>query len=186
MQSWIVVEDLEKRYLEGEVVDETKARQAESWGAVLLPVDPDTVRRSGVGGYYRRAWGKGLTLSNPTPRMVAPLMLFMSKANSRLIWRARLVPDDAVVGRWLEGATFEGFLRIVPDSSQESPHRFGATEQKGLEMRELPAARRLAGGVVVGGEVAVFVPQDGHYGAALHGVIGGFRVQWLAASQVPR
>ena len=162
-EQWIVAEDLERRYLEGEVIDGVKARQAESWGAVVLPVDLNLMARSGIGGYYRRAWGAGLQLDGIAPHLLAPITLFLAKENARLLWRARLVPGNEVRQR-IDASedvtpTFEGFLRIASDSAQDGPRRMGLTAKQSADMRSIDAHRlRAPAGVVVGGEAAVLVP----------------------------
>lgn len=189
VMGWIVVEDQERKYFEGELLDTVRAKQCESWGAVVLPFDEALSKRSGVGGYYRRAFGEGLSMAaNATiPRAVGQMTLFLANGStSRISWKARIVPDAATVSGWVAGKTFEGTLRLIPDGSQESPFRFGLGNQTACDMRALPQTARTAGGLVISGEADVTVPQDGLYGVALFGRVPGFRLRWLAASQTAR
>lgn len=188
VMEWIVVEDLERKYFEGELLDTVRAKQAESWGAVVLPIDVALSKRSGVGGYYRRAFGEGLPMAGNAmiPRAVGQMTLFLAQGSHKLTWKARVVPEAATLPGWIAGSTYEGSIRIIPDGSQESPFRFGLGNQNAHDMRAVLTTARTPQGLVISGDADVTVPQDGLYGVALYGRVAGFRLRWLAASQVSR
>jgi hypothetical protein len=193
---WVVVEDATADYLEGSVVDATRAHQLSSRGVALLPFSPDLAKRSGVGGYMRRGWGAGYPLDAHIARMHCPLATYGTPGYEEVHWRARLVADEAHVAelrrhfevpegqdapRW---TPIDGLLRLAPDSSQATPLLARAERvDSPVNMRELgaPDAR---GGWTVGGELLVRFPQEGVYGFGVYGSAPGLRVAWAAMSLV--
>ncbi len=120
-KQYIVVEDPENSYWEGALVDEQRAGQLRARGVALLPCLPDMFRRSGVGGYARRAWGAGWPLDSAVPRMVAPLTVYLApEAGTHVYWLARLVCDQELLEK------FDQTLRLkAPEKKEEKPAKAG-------------------------------------------------------------
>lgn len=188
----VVVWDPEGEYWPGGVVTQQQAREFASKarrGVVTLPVLVDQLGASGCGGYSKREWGAGVPLSNPVPRLLAPLVLYVDAlppfaggkpAARGIAWAARLVRDAAVK---IERP--DGTVRFAADGSQRNPqkatyHELGDRQQL---VRELGAEDR-HGGWTVGGEGSLGVAAEGHYGFALYATAPGLRVVWVAASLV--
>lgn len=183
--SFIVVEDPNGEWWDGALVEEGRKAQLEARGVVLLPVIPDFFRKSGVGGYHKRAWGGGWTLNNTRPTMVAPLTVFCVHGFEVMYWAARVIAEPEYVERVEkdERGVFSGFVRFVNDSSQVNPNKCGVSPRDFVEMSTLDKRTFSEGGFILRGAVRVSIPQDGHYGFALYGTAPGLRIVWAAASQ---
>ena len=171
---YIVIDDPELQYYDGALVERARAEQLRTRGCSVLPVDPDLFRQSGVGGYFRRAWGSGWPLDGTHPTMHAPMTLFCAERHVLLHWCARLVRDtvDLTTGQ----------LRIAGDPSQHMAGRLaGITPvDKPIDIKLLGDAKR--GGWVVGGTAKLTVGAEGHYGVALYGYAPGLAVLWAACT----
>lgn len=188
---WIVVWDPQNEWWEGSLVDESRARQLEARGVALLPCMPELFKLAGVGGYAKRAWGAGWPLDYGAPRMACPLTIYMPRADdpagrvrttNTLYWKARIVPSDEVRARLLEGAVYDGVLRLAADSGQAGPLHAGLTPRA-----PAPDFRKLGqpdahGGWTIGGNGTTTPTVQGFYNYALYGAAPGFRVVWLAAT----
>lgn len=179
----IVVWDPKGDFWEGSLVDETTERMLAARGAVLLPVDPLLFKRSGVGGYFKRAWGSGWPLDFSTSRMVCPVTLFVEVSHRILHWKARLIPDMSLVEKAKNGEKVsEGHLRMVGDSGQANAWRASVVPDSppvtGKDLGRLDEY----GGWTVSGRALVNPPQDAYYGFGIYGTLPGVRVAWVAAS----
>lgn len=187
--NWVVVETGKR--IEGEILDGIQANQAASQGDVLLPVDPQIMKRSGIAGYYRRAYGKGEPLSSASivSKCVAQMTLWLASDTfqpTKLVWKARVFPDPVTRKMWTEGRPLEGFMRLISDNSQESAMFFGRASEQIFELKNIARVTMPDDGIVIGGETAITIPQNGFYGVSLFGRMPGFNLRWLAASQVTR
>ena len=177
---YIVVEDPEGTYYEGSLVDPLRAAKLTARGAVLLPVEPELFRLSGVGGYSKRAWGAGWPLDSVHPLAVAQLLLLCDPEHPGLHWCARLSRSDAAQAS--EGHVVQGSLRIAADTSQRTPHNLRLIPgDSPIDAGKLgkPDAR---GGWTVRGRATLQCASQGHYGLALYGMAPGLRVLWAAVS----
>lgn len=184
--NWIVVEDPTGEWWEGALVEESRCRQLESRGVVLLPVLPDLFKRSGVGGFHKRAWGAGHPLHPSRPSIAAPLMLFVSESFEHVHWAARLALDPAYLERVKageKGIFASGFLRFVGDASQSNPTKCTLMPTKEADLSKLDDRTLVEDGFIIRGDSRVNFPGDGHYGFAFYGTALGLRVVWSAVSQ---
>lgn len=180
----VVIWDPTGEYWEGSLVDDRMERVLVERGVVALPVDQESMRRNGVGGYAKRSWGAGWPLDFASPRLSCPLTVFVREGASRVDWALRLVPDERVAGAAKEGnAQLQGTLRIVGDPGQD--HARVAT----LSLSEQPidgaAMRRpldADGGWTFRGGGGVRPGSDGFYGFGLYGLMPGARAAWAALS----
>jgi hypothetical protein len=193
MNQRIVVEaGVGSKWLEGDVLDEVVGAQASGEGDVTLPVDADLLKRSGIGGYFRRSWGRGIVAASGLPSHVVPITMYLSSKHRHIEWAARLGVEEMQAHRYLtelrKGAhvDIDGSLRLAADGSQPSPAQVGVkasgnegTTLRGLSIRDLESKT-----VLIRGTAEVFVPQSGYYGLSLYGRAPGFRVMWVAASQI--
>lgn len=179
----VVVWDPKGEFWEGSLVEERVARVLQERGVAMLPVVPELLRRAGVGGFHKRAWGSGWPLDFMAPRLVCPLTMFLSTALRTLHWVARLVPDDAHRQPASEGKTFtQGSVRLVGDSGQDHARMTTIANTTpavdGAKLGKLDAE----GGWTVGGDAEVNPSSDGFYGFGLYGTMPGVRVVWAAVS----
>lgn len=178
---YIVVDDPNDEYRDGSIVSATLNHQISNRGAVTLPVDPEVLRRSGVGGYHRRTWGAGWPLDSMAPRMTCPLTLWATPEHNSLAWVARLSGGQELLALAVSGERLEGQLRLASDTT-------GGAYQAGLHGLEKPVSMReigppdAQGGWTISGRASASIAVEGHYGFALYGVAPGFRVIWAAAS----
>lgn len=175
---YIVVDDPRGEWNEGSLVEESRARVLTSEGVALLPVDSQLFRYSGVGGYARRAWGSGISLSNQHPRLLVPMTLFVDQTVRNLNWLVRLIPDAEMPGI----RRFNGILRLMQDSSQahSAVGGLGAATQS-FDLSEI-GAPDAQGGWTLRGTYDLAPHAAGHMGIALYGTAPGLRVVWSAIS----
>lgn len=181
---WIVVDDPEREFSEGHVVNASVNHVLESRGGATLPVSPGLVRRGGVAGYMRRGFGAGLYLTEQ-PKMLSCCALFSTKGALILHWRARLLPTPETKSKLVAGQLLDGSLRMTSDSSQGGHVATVATHAAGVHARQLGSIDG-RGGWTIGGEAPTQFAIDGFYGMALFGTIAGVRVAWAAASLTER
>jgi len=186
MTSYIVVEDPQGTWWEGAIVDEGRQRQLEARGVVLLPCIPDLFRRSGVGGFHKRAWGAGFPIDPIKPAIVAPLVLYCTQHFNALHWAARVALDEAHLEKVKNGdkAVFDGaFIRFIGDSSQANPNKCTVAPNVIANMSELDDRTLVDDGFILRGSSIASFSSDGHYGFALYGTARGLRIVWAAATQ---
>lgn len=183
--NWLVVEDPTGEWWEGALVEESRKAQLEARGVVLLPVLPDLFRRSGVGGFHKRAWGAGWPVLPARPTIVAPLTLYCSASFAFVHWAARVMPSSEQYERIenSEKGVIQGFLRFIADASQAIPNKAGCQPVVECDLSTLDNRTVQERGFIVRGSAKVSIPGDGHYGFALYGAAAGLRVVWAAASQ---
>jgi hypothetical protein len=183
----VVVEDPSGEYWEGGLVESEVAAVLRSRGVCTLPIEPTLVRRSAVGGYFRRSWGAGWSVGTQTVQMHCPLVLFVARGddNRSLHWAARLVPESAdVAGVTGRGGKLTGILRLTGDSGQPGTRSGGfvPSERSAFDCSTLgrPDER---GGWTVYGDAQMLAPDDQMFGCGLYGSAPGLRVAWAAVSQ---
>jgi hypothetical protein len=181
---WIVVEDPTDTYWEGAHVDAIRAAQLRARGVALLPVVADVLVRAGVGGYHKRGWGAGWSLTTTIPRIASPMSMYCVKEMSKIHWCARLVLEPEYLIKLREGVLLEGHLRVASDYGQPFPSKAGVNPEDVVDIRQL-TEKQLGhhDGFLVGGTAKVSIAQDGIHGFALYGVAPGFRIAWSAISQ---
>lgn len=77
MNNKIVVWDPKGDYWEGSLVDDATARIVQTRGGAVLPTTPEHFKRSGCGGFFKRAWGAGWPLDYAAPKLCCPMVLFV-------------------------------------------------------------------------------------------------------------
>lgn len=179
---WVVLEDPQQQFWEGALVGLAQARVLEARGVVVLPVDTELMRLSGVGGYHKRAWGAGWELPLNAPQTFCNLTLFCLREYTRLSWKAKVVVDAGSMEA-VEERKLRGFLRITPDGSQVSPYKMGLRQEDVVDFSSYGIPQMHDGAFIIGGTASTFVPTDAHYGLALYGMGLGLRVAWAAVSQ---
>jgi hypothetical protein len=179
-QDHIVVWDPEAKYWEGSLVNAQTATQVRGRGGVALPVDASLFALSGVGGYARRAWGAGWPCEATTPRMFCPLTVYLTPEHRRLIWAARVVPDEAHAAKARETGIDGQALMMTSFLARGNTYQASVTPRVAARpMRELgPVDER--GGWTIGGEVAIHPSIEGNHAFALYGAVRGARVVWVA------
>jgi hypothetical protein len=186
LTDYIVVEDPTGEWWEGALVDEGRQRQLEARGVVLLPVLPDLFRRSGVGGFHKRAWGAGFPLNASRPGISAPLTIYCSQHFTTMHWAARvaMLPECLEKVKNGDRAVFDGaFVRFIGDASQANPNKCTLNPTVTPDLATLDERTLVDDGFILRGTSEVSFPGDGHYGFALYGTARGLRVVWAAASQ---
>jgi len=204
MGQFIVVEDPKGEFWEGALVDEMNAQALRAREVVLLPVIPDLFRRSGVGGFHKRAWGSGWSVDHFSPRVICPLTMYCAqytdenhRALSQLNWAAKIVLTDEIKARLKIGHPdlLPGFLKITSDASQFSPFKAGVVPKTDRDDRvgDRPAEllfkdlvtykQKEDGMLVLTGKATLTIPGDGYYGFGLYAMGTGLKVVWLAVSQ---
>lgn len=179
--NYIVVEDPDGEYWEGAVIPAGKAKMLEARGVIALPYEP-SLAHIGNGGFMKRSFGGGFPLESRTPRMNAPLTLWLNKSFPWLTWCARLMPDDSIIERVRAGEKLEGILRFSADSQMPTAHVATlSSKQHPLTIKQLGALDDLDGWII-GGSAKVNLSQENHYGFGLYGMAPGVRVIWLAAA----
>lgn len=179
----IVVWDPKGDYWEGSLVDAQTASILESRGAAILPVSTQLFKRSGCGGFFKRAWGAGWPLDYSAPKLVCPLSLFVTQDLRKLHWAIRLVPDPGNLAAAREGKNFtEGRFHVVGDSNQVHTHLTSVTPAgKAHDARDLGKCDENDGWTLIGSGT-IHPPYDGHYGFGIYGTMPGARVAWAALS----
>lgn len=174
---YVVVWDPSGENWDGGVVTATQARVLEERGVELLPVIPSLFVHSGAAGFVKRSWGSGIPLDTPTPRFVAPLMMYLDPEYRGVHWKARLVPS---------GPGREGMIRFAADNSQRSPLKafYREENENALMTRNLGELDEY-GGWTIGGEGLASFGTEGHYGFSLYGSAPGLRAVWVAATTAP-
>lgn len=188
----VVVWDPSGEYWEGALVPPETGRVLQARAVATLPVEPRLLRRSAVGGYFRRSWGSGWPIGTAVPKMACPMMLHVVPGDGPLTalnWCARLVPDSEesayeIAERIEKGGHLTGALRLCADTGQQlvSSGGFGSTPTTAIAVDKLgkPDAN---GGWTVGGKATIQTMTGGHFGCALFGMMPGIAVAWAAVSQ---
>lgn len=180
----VVIWDPAGEYWDGAIVDGARANQLRARGVSLLPLSPELVKLSGVGGYQKRSWGSGWPLGYVAPRMCCPLTLRLEASTREVHWMARLTAEEQDLARVREGRRFEGVLRFAPDPGQVGCLASGPIlKMEPVNVQALGPPDEYGGWTVGSGGPATF-GQAGHYGFGLYGMAPGLRVVWAAASIV--
>jgi hypothetical protein len=182
-EDWVVVDDPDGEWRDGSLVKLQGARVLFARGIVLLPVDTNLLRQSGVGGYAKRAFGSGVPLDFAQPRLSCPISVFATPLHRSLRWAIQLVAGKEIEGRIERGEPFTGSISLSGDSSQRGSHHAGVRQTNPiLQAADLGAPKD--GGWVVTGFADVSLAAEGVHGFAIYGNMPGVRVAWVAASLV--
>ena len=188
MSTHVVIYDPRDEYWEGALIDAEVAQVLRARKAVTLPIEPQHLHRSAVGGYYRRAWGSGWQLASSIPRMHCPIILFAQPSSvpgsGRLNVAMRLVPDPELLVRLREGARLSGAIQVAAESGQPGAHSggFAPAPDTRVDVAQLGPIDEEDGWTVYAGG-SLNVPVEGFFSCALYGAAAGLRVAWVAVSQ---
>ncbi len=175
MNHAVVIHDPEGREPEGEILSRNAIGVAHARGAVLLPVELDTMRRGGVCGWSKRHYGRGWQYDAVVASRGCPLILHVSPEYPVIVWCARLQADP--------DGSVSGSLRLAPDTAQVGAGACGlAPENSAIQIQALGPPDQ-DGGWFIGGRSRASIPADMFLGLQLYGQVGGARVLWFAASQ---
>lgn len=178
----VVVDDPAGEFWEGSLVGKEVAAQVLSRGGATLPVDAGLFRLSGVGGYFRRAWGAGWPIDHMSPQRFCPMALWLPSTHRVLNWVARLAPDARALAALREGRPLDGQIQVSSEPGRSSGHKAGLSPEKlpvlGKELGPLDER----GGWTVGGRARIGLQADAVYEFALYGWLPGARVVWAACS----
>lgn len=179
----VVAWDPSGEYWEGSLVAAGAEGAMRLRGAVLLPVDPELFRMSGIGGYFRRSWGAGWPLDHLAPRSCCPATLFVPALHRTLHWRLRLVPDAAWAVAASKGERFtQGQLTVAADVSRAGGHRAGVTPSRSPYQADELGKTDGHGGWTVEGHAILHPPADSYYEFSVYGTMPGVRAAWFAVS----
>lgn len=175
MRHAVIVHDPSGREPEGDVLSGNAIGVAAARGVVLLPVELDELRRGGVSGWSKRAYGRGWEYNAIAAARGCPLVLHISPQYPIIEWRARVQADPA--------GSLSGSLRLAPDTAQPGAGALGlAPETPAVQLQTLGPPDE-AGGWCIGGRARASIPGDMFLALQLYGQVGGARVLWFAASQ---
>lgn len=187
----VVVWDPEGQYWEGALVRPEVAETVRQRGGCSLPASPETFRLSGVGGFFKRAWGAGWPLDFAFPQMSCPLTVFIPEGYRGMYWAIRLQASSDILERAMKGEPVaQGTVRIVADSTQAFALKAAVTPVGRAEDGNAAQGSSLGkadalGGWILTGRCIVNPPQPGHCGFGVYGTMPGVRVAWAALSVVP-
>src|SRR5271165_1081804 len=118
----VVVWDPARQLDDGTIIDEKEAHPLRSKGVAMLPIVPGLTALSGAGGWVKRSFGYGDSLSSTLPGYAARIVLYCDSAFAGLHWVARLVVDKSSrqAESLLAGTGTTGTLRLVSDPSQRN------------------------------------------------------------------
>jgi len=175
----VVVYDARKGgLLEGEILSGNAIQVAVAEGVVLLPLEIDLIRRSGISGWAKRSYGRGWRYESIAGARGCPLVLHASMKYPVIEWVARLQMDEGV-----DRANVTGSLRFATDTSQIGAMPVGiAPETSAVQLAHLGDADE-EGGWTLRGRGRMALTGDVMLALQLYGQVGGARVTWFAASQ---
>lgn len=176
MRHAVIVHDpTEHQEPEGEVITGNAIGVAQARGVVLLPIELDMLRRGGLSGWAKRAYGRGWRYDAHAASRGCPLVLHISPEYPLIVWCARLQADP---DGFLSGA-----LRLAPDTAQAGAGACGlAPQTPPVQLSALGPADE-DGGWIIGGRALSSIPGDMFLALQLYGQVTGARVTWFAASQ---
>jgi hypothetical protein len=182
MDKHIVVYDPKNEYWEGGLVTQEQATQLGARGVITMPIAMELMKRSGVGGFHKRAWGSGVPIDVNVPAVHCPLTLFCAPEYNVLRLVARLQCNPAFVGKLREGEKLIGQIRLSQDTGQSTPFTAGLSGNTHPIAAGDLGAPDAQDGWFVRAQAHLAVPMEGHYGFGLYGAIAGVRVAWAAVS----
>jgi hypothetical protein len=186
-QQHIVVDDPEGEFWEGGLVSaEADVPVLRARGVTTLPIAPELIGLSAVGGYFRRAWGSGWPLDSAIPQMVCPMMLYVLQGGDPQKVDAGAIRRINCAVRLVRSADIEprGSLRLTTSSGQPGVFAggFSATNDTHLDVSKLGKPDERGGWTAyMGGTISA--PANTLIGFALYGAAPGLRVAWAAISQ---
>lgn len=162
----------------GEILSHAHGRKLDGNPDVaLMPVQRELLEIGALSGYFRRDYGRGLSISEGMPLNACRLALYVSPNFGTIHWRARVESDQ-------ETGSYDGSLRLVTDSGQGlASATVGSTSDTVYQFARLIEDNRSGDGWIIGGSARVRAMSEGVYGFALYGSGRGFRVVWAAISQ---
>lgn len=181
MSHLVVVDDPMGEYWEGSLIEEKRAEMLKARGLIALPVDPELIRISGVGGFYKRSYGSGWPLSNAAPTGNCPVTLYTTRNHHRLGWAARLVLDPSAPQK-----NHVGLLRLTSDTAQATAMQGGFVgndprDKNLIDVSKLGSADA-EGGWTVTGTGTIRSTGEGYLALTLYGTAPGLAVEWLAVA----
>jgi hypothetical protein len=175
MKHAVVIHDSKRELFEGEILSGNAVGVAVARGVVVLPVEVDLLRRSGLSGWSKRSYGRGWKYDAIAASRGCPLVIHVAPQFPILEWRARLVVDG-------DGPP-HGALRFAADTASVNASATGIMPETGaVQMADL-GAPDADGGWFIGGRGRASIPADLSLALQLYGQVGGARVSWFAVSQ---
>lgn len=170
----IVIDDPNGENYEGSLVDDLTAKILMGKDVVVLPIAEHLLLRTGIGGFFKRAWGSGIPMSSHAPSSIAPMTIFVDTEIDTINWAIRIVPDVDMPNV----KEFNGLLRLMIDSSQPNGGSIShVREHFALNDLGAPDAR---GGWTLRGSYVVKAYGAGFMGLSVYGTAPGLRVLWSA------
>ena len=180
MKHAVVVEDPAGELLEGEILSGNAIGVAQARDVVLLPVEYDLLRRGGVSGWSKRAYGRGWRYDAVSATRGCPLVLHVAADFPLIEWKARLQGEP---GGPTAGSLVTGSLRMASDTAAAGGGALGMAPETASVQLQLLEAPDAGGGWIIGGRSRAMIPGDMFLTLQLYGLVDGARVVWFAASQ---
>jgi hypothetical protein len=159
---------------EGEILTAQRLAVARAHGVVTLPVDVDMMRATALGGYAKRAYGKGWRFDALRAGRGCPLVLYAAAAHPTLHWVVRLVAD---------GPERQGQLRVAVDTGQLGVNASGLSPVTPPILLADLGEPDAGDGWTCHGHGTLSLRDNALAGFMLYGTLSGARVAWWAVSQ---
>jgi len=169
----VVVHDPLGETPEGLIAEGNQARVLKSRGVILMPTHADLMVRSGVGGYIKRSFGKGVAFDIGN-RRGCKTALYVHPGYRYIKWNARIIPEP-------RADVPSGEIRLSADTTQQNHMASGLSSSRTAAKLDGPPDKY--GGWTVGGECEYTPVMAGLLGLCLYGTLDQARVMWLAVSQ---
>lgn len=177
MRHAVIVHDPKGHEPEGEILSGNAIGVAQARGLILLPVEIDVLRRGGLSGWAKRAYGRGWSYDAIVASRGCPLVLHVSPSFPLIVWCARVQSTDP------SGAGVSGALRLAPDTAQPGAGALGMSPETSPVQLPTLGPPDEDGGWTIGGRARASIPGDMFLALQLYGQVGGARVTWFTASQ---
>jgi hypothetical protein len=162
---------------EGALIDMDRAPNSQLDGTIILPVNPDMIVRSGIGGYTKRSFGGGYPLPIGIPTHISPITIFVDSNASSIHWAIKLrklTKNEPATGR----------LQFTADTKQLC-NSSAAITYNGSPATSLESLQEEDGSWLMRGEARLNIAAvPGYLGFGIYGSGQNIAVAWLAASIV--
>jgi hypothetical protein len=132
----------------------------------------------------KRSWGAGIPINDVTPRVIAPLTLYVEPEFRTIMWAACIVRDTSRGGDVPADAPLSGSLRLVSDSAQPNGAQGGVSPHDKMRSVVHLDDQLLDehGKLIVRGASRIVPSSPGFAGVGLYGTGSALRVVWAAVS----